>query len=148
QIPHSLGWQRKLKVLNRRSGRVDRALALLPETWLRRNHHYFQFGFLTLGICGRILFYNSNRIALVGIFAFILGFALVIGLLYGGKTWCNYFCPISVIQNIYTGPGGLLDSKAHLTLTPVSQSMCRARARPATRASASAVLPTALTSIS
>src|SRR5262249_25233597 len=67
QIPHSLGWQRKLKVLNRRSGRVDRALALLPETWLRRNHHYFQFGFLTLGICGRILFYNSNRIALVGI---------------------------------------------------------------------------------
>jgi CRP-like cAMP-binding protein len=126
QIPHLLGWQRKLKVLNRRSGRVDRALALLPEAWLRRNHHYFQFGFLTLGICSRILFDNSNRIALVGVFALILGSALVVGLLYGGKTWCNYFCPISVIQDIYTGPGGLLDSKAHLTPAPVSQSMCRA----------------------
>jgi hypothetical protein len=126
QIPHLLGWQRKLKVLNRRSGRVDRALALLPEAWLRRNHHYFQFGFLTLGICARILFDNSNRIALVGVFAFVLCFALVVGLLYGGKTWCNYFCPISVIQDIYTGPGGLLDSKAHLAPAPVSQSMCRA----------------------
>jgi CRP-like cAMP-binding protein len=126
QIPHLLGWQRKLKVLNRRSGRVDRTLALLPEAWLRRNHHYFQFGFLTLGICSRILFDNSNRIALLGLFAFILVSALVVGLLYGGKTWCNYFCPISVIQDIYTGPGGLLDSKAHLTPARVSQSMCRA----------------------
>src|SRR5262249_61308607 len=42
QIPHMLGWQRKIKVLNRRAGRVDRALALLPEAWLRRNHYYFQ----------------------------------------------------------------------------------------------------------
>ncbi len=125
QIPHMLGWQRKIKVLNRRSGRVDRVLALLPEAWLRRNHYYFQFGFLSLGVCARILFVNADRIALVGIFAFILGFALVIGLIYGGKTWCNYLCPISVIQDIYTGPGGLLDSKAHLAATPVGQSMCR-----------------------
>jgi CRP-like cAMP-binding protein len=126
QIPHMLGWQRKTKVLNRRSGRVDHVLALLPEAWLRRNHLYFQFGFLTLGVCARLLFVNADRIALVGIFAFILGFALLIGLLYGGKTWCNYFCPISVIQDIYTGPGGLLDSKAHTAATPVTQSMCRA----------------------
>jgi 4Fe-4S binding domain len=68
----------------------------------------------------RILFDNSNRIELFGLFAFILGSALVVGLLYGGKTWCNYFCPISVIQDIYTGPGGLLDSKAHLTPARVS----------------------------
>jgi CRP-like cAMP-binding protein len=126
QIPHMLGWQRKTKVLNRRSGRVDRVLALLPEDWLRRNHLYFQFGFLTIGVCARLLFVNADRIALVGIFVFILGFALLIGLLYGGKTWCNYFCPISVIQDIYTGPGGLLDSKAHTSTTPVTQSMCRA----------------------
>jgi CRP-like cAMP-binding protein len=126
QIPHMLGWQRRIKVLNRRSGRVDRVLALLPEAWLRRNHYYFQFGFLSLGVCARILFDNADRMALVAVFVFILAFALVIGLIYGGKTWCNYFCPISVIQDIYTGPGGLLDSKAHLAATPVGQSMCRA----------------------
>ena len=52
--------------------------------------------------------------------------SLIIGLFYGGKTWCDSFCPIAVIQDIYTGPGGLLKSKAHLAGTPVSQSMCRA----------------------
>ena len=39
---------------------------------MRRNHYYFQFGFLTLGVCARILFVNADRTALVGIFAFIL----------------------------------------------------------------------------
>ncbi|MBV8737008.1 MAG: cyclic nucleotide-binding domain-containing protein [Alphaproteobacteria bacterium] len=126
QIPHMLGWQHKIKTLNRRSGRVDRVLALLPQGWLRRNNYYLQLAFLTAGVCARLLFVNADRIALVGIFAFMLGFALIIGLLYGGKTWCNYFCPIAVIQDIYTGPGGLVESKAHLAGTPVSQSMCRA----------------------
>ncbi len=126
QIPHMLGWQRKVRQLNRRSGRVDRVLALLPQSWLRRNYYYLQLAFLTAGVCARLLFDNADRIALVGVFAFMLGFALIIGLFYGGKTWCNYFCPIAVIQDIYTGPGGLLELKAHLAGTPVSQSMCRA----------------------
>src|SRR5947208_5553603 len=126
QIPHMLGWQRQINRLNRGSGRVDRVLALLPnEAWLSRNHYYFQFGFLVLGVCARILFNNSNRFALVGTFAFILIFALIVGLIYGGKTWCNYLCPISVIQDIYTGPGWLLDSKVHITTAPVGQLMCR-----------------------
>jgi hypothetical protein len=126
QIPHMLGWQRQIKRVNLRTGRVERALALLPDdSWLRRNHDYFQFGFLTLGLLGRLLFYNSDRLALALIFAFVLCFALIIGLLYGGKTWCNYFCPVAVIQRIYTGPGGILDSKAHIAPTALSQSMCR-----------------------
>jgi CRP-like cAMP-binding protein len=126
QIPHMLGWQRHVKNVNLRTGRIDQALALLPSnSWLRRNHDYFQFGFLTLGLLGRLLFYNSDRLALALVFAFVLCFALIIGLLYGGKTWCNYFCPVAVIQRIYTGPGGILDSKAHIAPTALSQSMCR-----------------------
>ena len=127
QIPTMLGRQRQIRRLNRGSGRVERVLALLPsQAWLRQNQLYFQFGLLTFGVLGRILFYNSDRIALALAFTFVLGFALLVGLLYGGKTWCNYFCPISVIQDIYTGPGGLFDSKAHIEPSPIGQSMCRA----------------------
>src|SRR5271165_56885 len=127
QIPRIFGWQRKVKTLNRTAGSVDRILALLPgDSWMRRNHYYFQFGFLSFGVLGRILFYNSDRTALFIAFLFILGFALAIGWIYGGKTWCNYYCPIAVIQATYTGPGGLFDSKAHIASTPISQSMCRA----------------------
>src|SRR5215831_4846856 len=39
QIPHMLGWQHQVKWLNRRSGNVERVLALLPtESWFRTNH--------------------------------------------------------------------------------------------------------------
>ena len=127
QIPRILGWQRRVKSLNRSAGRVDRVLALVPNnSWMRRNHYYFQFGFLSLGVIGRILFYNSDRLALFGAILFILLFAFAVGLIYGGKTWCNYFCPVAVIQAAYTGPGGLLDTKAHIAPSPVAQSMCRA----------------------
>jgi Cyclic nucleotide-binding domain/4Fe-4S binding domain len=127
QIPHMLGWQRQVKGLNRRSGNVERVLALLPtESWLRTNHYYFQFAFLAAGVLGRILFYNADRTALALAFGFILVFALTIGALYGGKTWCNYICPVSVIQDIYTGPGGIFDSKTPPVPGSISQSMCRA----------------------
>src|SRR5262249_832152 len=116
-----------VKRLNRRSGTVDRVLAVLPsEAWLREYHYYFQFGFLALGVLGRILFYNADRTALALAFGFVMVFALIVGVLFGGKTWCNYFCPVSVIQDIYTGPGGLLDSRALPVPGSVSQSMCRA----------------------
>lgn len=127
QIPRAFGWQRKVQTLNRSAGRVDRILALLPaNSWIRRNHYYFQFGLLCLGVVGRILFYDSDRPALFVAIVSILGLSFVVGLFYGGKTWCNYFCPMTVIQAVYTDPGGLLDSKAHIAQTPIAQSMCRA----------------------
>jgi hypothetical protein len=127
QIPRMFGWQRKVKTLNRSAGRVDCILALLPnDSWMRRNYYYFQFGFLSLGVLGRVLFYDSDRLALFVAILFILGFSFVVGLIYGGKTWCNYLCPVAVVQAVYTGPGGLLDSKAHIAQTPIAQSMCRA----------------------
>jgi polyferredoxin len=82
------------------------------------------------------LFYDSDRLALFIAILFILGFSFVVGLIYGGKTWCNYFCPVAVVQAVYTGPGGLLDSKAHIAQTPIAQSMFRALAATTARASA------------
>jgi hypothetical protein len=73
----------------------------------------------------RILFYNSDRLALVAAFLALMAVAFTVGLFFGGKTWCNYVCPLAVIQATYTGPGGLFDSKAHLQPTAIPQSMCR-----------------------
>ncbi|WP_161914189.1 cyclic nucleotide-binding domain-containing protein [Methylosinus sp. C49] len=127
QFARMFGFERKLPNLNRKTGRVERILALLPsQSWLRRNHYYFQLGFLTLGVTGRILFYNSSHIALAAAFIFIISFAVFVGFTYGGKSWCNYFCPTAVVQQIYTGPGGLFDSKPHVERVAIKQSSCRA----------------------
>ncbi len=37
--------------------------------------------------------------------------ALTVGALYTGKTWCNYICPVSFIEKIYTEPHGLRETR-------------------------------------
>ncbi len=127
QIPRYLGWQRKRPSLDKRSGKVTRLLALpAKDGWVRRNVWYIQFGLLFVALNARILFVNSDRVALASFFIAVIVISLAIGYFWGGKTWCNYVCPIAVVQKIYTEPRGILESAAHIERRPISQSMCRA----------------------
>lgn len=56
---------------------------------------------------------------------FTIAAAILVGYLYGGKSWCQYFCPMAPVQTIYSEPGGLLSSKAHMSEQLITQSMCR-----------------------
>nr|MDJ0518115.1 EF-hand domain-containing protein [Trichodesmium sp. MO_231.B1] len=52
--------------------------------------------------------------------------ALTVGFLYGGKSWCQYICPMAPVQKIYAQPRALLNSTAHKgDRQPITQSMCR-----------------------
>ncbi|MGO8658871.1 4Fe-4S binding protein, partial [Rhizobium ruizarguesonis] len=68
-----------------------------------------QFGLLFIGIVARILVINADRKAMAIASLSIISAALVTGFLWGGKTWCNYFCPANIVQKIYTEPGGILE---------------------------------------
>jgi hypothetical protein len=127
QIPRSLGLQRRRSVIDPISGKVHVELVTIGEqSWLGKNYLYVQFGLFIAGLGIRILFVNSDRIAL---FTFLIGSilcAILVGYLYAGKSWCNYFCPMAPVQLIYTGPRALLGSQAHLEQKPaITQSMCR-----------------------
>ena len=127
QIPRSLGWQRHHRRVKGKTSKVRYELAKVPKnSWLARNYVYLQFGLLYLGLCSRILFVNSNRLALA---IFLIGTilaAIAVGYYYGGKSWCNYFCPMAVVQQIYGEPRGLITSKAHEDSNQkITQSMCR-----------------------
>lgn len=112
QLPRALKWQRP---------------KLIPaNAWLSRHHLRFQYSLLFVGLTLRLLFVNSDRL-LLGIFLLLtIIAALTVGFLYGGKTWCHYFCPMAPVQMIYTEPTSLFTSSAHqappMTIT---QSMCR-----------------------
>ena len=111
---------------------LPRALGLKPllnierNQWLKNNHFYVQFVLFFIGITARILIINSFR-TVAGVF-FILTLLAAAGIvtLYGGRSWCHYICPFGMVQTVFTGPRGLLDSKAH-TAAPfsITQSMCR-----------------------
>jgi hypothetical protein len=126
QIPRALGWQRQFKRENKKTGKVRYELAKVDRnSWLGRNYAYVQFSWLFIGLCGRILFFNGDRLMLGGWLLFTVAMAITVGYLYGGKSWCQYFCPMAPVQSIYGEPGGLLASKAHTSEELITQSMCR-----------------------
>lgn len=126
QIPRALGWQRQFKRENKKTGKVRYELAKVePNSWLGRNYPYVQFSWLFAGLCGRILFFNADRLVLAGWLLFTIAAAIAVGYWYGGKSWCQYFCPMAPVQSIYSEPGGLLSSKAHTSEETITQSMCR-----------------------
>jgi len=126
QIPRALRWQRQFKRENQKTGKVRYELAKVnSDSWLGRNYPYVQFSWLFVGLCGRILFFNADRLVLAGWLLLTIAAAIAVGYFYGGKSWCQYFCPMAPVQSIYSEPGGLLSSKAHMSDQSITQSMCR-----------------------
>jgi hypothetical protein len=126
QIPRALGWQRQFKRENKKTGKVRFELAKVKsDSWLGRNYQVFQFGYLFIGLCGRILFFNADRLVLGSWLAFTILAAVAVGYFYGGKSWCQYFCPMAPVQTVFSEPRGLLGSKAHTSDSRITQSMCR-----------------------
>ncbi|MGD1911260.1 MAG: 4Fe-4S binding protein [Rivularia sp. (in: cyanobacteria)] len=111
---------------------IPRALGLKPllninkNRWLTKNHFYLQFALLFIGLNSRILFVNSDRLALATLFITTILSAITIVFLYGGRSWCHYVCPFGIVQMVFTGPRGLLGSNAYLAPPrSITQSMCR-----------------------
>lgn len=126
QIPRALGKQRQFKRTNEKTGKVRYELAKVQsDSWLGRNYPYVQFGWLFVGLCGRILFFNADRLVLGLWLVLTIVAAIAVGYFYGGKSWCQYFCPMAPVQTVFSEPRGLLGSKAHMSESRITQSMCR-----------------------
>jgi hypothetical protein len=126
QFPRLLGFQRRKRIQNALGQTVrHETFKISKDSWLGKNSLYLQFFLLFLGLNIRLLFVNSDRIALGVYLVLTLVCALTMGYLYGGKSWCQYICPMAPVQTVFTGPRGLLGRSAHLQETKVTQSMCR-----------------------
>ncbi|MFM7677031.1 MAG: cyclic nucleotide-binding domain-containing protein [Synechococcus sp.] len=126
QIPRALGIERHIRRTHPRTGKVSEQLAKVPpDSWLARHYSQVQFSWLFLGLCGRILFFNADRLLLAAWLLLTIAAAIFVGWYYGGKSWCQYFCPMAPVQSIYSTPAGLLGSKAHMDSGTITQSMCR-----------------------
>jgi FHA domain/Cyclic nucleotide-binding domain len=127
QIPRRLGLQRKQDKVNPGNGSVRRDLVGVKATsWLGKNYAYLQFGLLFLGLNLRLLVANGNGVGFGCFVLLSIAGALLVGYLFKGRSWCQYFCPMAPVQIFYTSNRGLLGSDAHLSpAASVTQSMCR-----------------------
>jgi polyferredoxin len=72
----------------------------------------------------RLIATNGDGYALAIFLLAICVAAIGVGFVFTGKTWCNYVCPVSFVEKLYTEPRGLRD-------TPNSQCSTCTACRPA-----------------
>ena len=87
KISQKLTWIRKRKV----------------PVWFENNFYYFQYFLLFIAFNARLVLLNFETTYLALFFVFTIISAFVINLIYTGKSWCNFFCPIGVVEKIYCG---------------------------------------------
>jgi hypothetical protein len=94
----------QIPVLLRRPG-TRRASATLE-----RNYYYVALSMFFVGLWLRLIWTNGDGVAIAIFFVLLSLMALLVGVLFTGKTWCNYVCPVSFIEKIYTEPHGLRET--------------------------------------
>ncbi len=125
QLPRALGLQHKRLTIKSAGDFTHEPVKVTKDSWLGCNYLYLQFFLLFLGLNIRLLFVNSDGVALGLYLISTILLAMGVNYWYGGKSWCHYVCPMAPVQMIYTGPRGLLGSKAHQEKKNITQSMCR-----------------------
>lgn len=75
--------------------------------WLQNNYYYVTFGVLAFCLWLRLVATNGHGPALATFLLVLSLLAVLFGAAYTGKSWCNYVCPVSLVEKIYTEPRGL-----------------------------------------
>ncbi len=77
------------------------------SAWLQANYYHVAFFVFLISLWLRLVATNGNAIILAAFLVLISLAAFVFGARFTGKTWCNYICPVSFIEKIYTEPRGI-----------------------------------------
>ena len=88
--------------------------------WFETNYYPFLFSMLFLSFNARLLFLNFEGTFLALFFLTIMLIAFLTNLFFSGKSWCNFICPIGLIEKLYCG------TNAHLSHLNSSCSSCTA----------------------
>ena len=78
--------------------------------WLQAHAYHVSFGVFLLSLWLRLVATNGDGYALATFLVGIGAAAFVTGLLFTGKTWCNYICPIGFVEKVYTEPRNLRET--------------------------------------
>jgi len=121
QVTRHLKWQRQ----QRGPDGHYRVPKIHPESFLGRHHVRFQTSLLVLGLSLRLLSVNSNPHALALLLLSTLFLSVLVGWLWGGKAWCQYFCPMGPVEAILVGPAPQYSLPIGDGKKALSQSTCR-----------------------
>jgi hypothetical protein len=77
------------------------------SAWLERWFFVVTFGFLLAMLVLRLVATNGDGRWLSGLLIVLAVAAALTNAVFTGKTWCNFICPVGLVERIYTEPGSL-----------------------------------------
>ncbi len=83
--------------------------------WLAEHYLLVQLGLLVLGLSLRLVATNGSAVWLSGFLITVVVAAAIVSFVWGGKTWCNFLCPVGLVEKIYTEPSRGVAGKGELT---------------------------------
>jgi hypothetical protein len=114
-----LAWFAKLS----QSQRIGKKVRL--NLWFEENFYLIQFGTLFIAFNLRIYLLNYETLSLALFFIAVSVMAYLSGLFFSGKTWCQYLCPVSLVEKIYSGSNsGRLEGTSACTSCSACKENC------------------------
>lgn len=85
--------------------KISQKINIFPKrkvpVWFEHNFYLLQYFFLFTAFSARLIILNFSAGSLAFFLIYIIVISFLINLIFTGKSWCNYFCPISVVEKIY-----------------------------------------------
>jgi len=91
-------------------GRLARPGMRKAGPWLEAHYYSVAFAAFVVSLWLRLVATTGDGYAISAFIGLLSLTALLVGTIYTGKTWCNYLCPLSFIEKIYTEPHGLRET--------------------------------------
>lgn len=83
--------------------------------WFGRNYILVQLGLMVVALTLRLVATNGSDVWLAGFLGVVVLAAIATSFVFAGKTWCNFLCPVGLVEKIYTEPAHAVAHQAELT---------------------------------
>lgn len=83
---------------------VGRPGARKMGDWMGKHHLLVQLALMIVSLSLRLVATNGSDMWLAGFLGAVVLAAAITSFLYAGKTWCNFLCPLGMVEKIYTEP--------------------------------------------
>ena len=72
--------------------------------WLGERYILLQLALMIVGLSFRLVATNGTPAFLAGFLIAVVVIAAITSFVFAGKTWCNFLCPVGLVEKIYTEP--------------------------------------------
>ena len=72
--------------------------------WMGKNYILVQLALMIACLSLRLVVTNGSDVGLAVFLGAVIVCAIAVSFVYGGKTWCNFMCPVGLVEKLHTEP--------------------------------------------